>query len=71
MISIIITPPLDMELKNEARLPALNALILNNSSLNIGSATRLSINGKATRRPTPATREAMTHGLPQPIAEFP
>ncbi|MGO9812902.1 MAG: hypothetical protein ACLP53_19315, partial [Isosphaeraceae bacterium] len=69
MISIIKTPPLDMELKSEARLPALNAFILNSSSLNIGSATCFSINGKATRRPAPDTRAAITQGLPQPIAE--
>lgn len=60
IVSIIMTPPRDMELKKDARLPAVNAFILNKSSRNMGSATRLSMRGNATSKAAPPTSEAMT-----------
>jgi hypothetical protein len=52
-------------------LAAVNILFLKRSRRNIGSATLVSINGKATRRASPEARDAITHGLLQPIEELP
>jgi hypothetical protein len=60
-----------MELKKEAMLPILKALILKRSSLNNGSVARCSMNGNAMSKPAPVTRDAITKGLVHPMDEVP
>ena len=68
MISMNCWPPRAMAMSRPAMLPAVNALIRNKPSSNIGSAILLSMMQNTTSSATPPTSRPITVGLVQPMA---
>ena len=64
-------PPLAIAESSTARLPAAKARMRKSRRLNIGSATRVSMNTKTTSTATPPAIIASTNGFAQPMAELP
>ena len=56
---------------NPAAFPNAKFRILKRSIRNIGSSTRVSMTGNATRRASPITSAAITNGSRHPIASLP
>ena len=68
MISMNCWPPRAMAMSRPAMLPAVNALILNKLSSNIGSAMLRSMRQNTTSSATPPPSRPITSGLVQPMA---
>ncbi len=68
MMSMNCRPPLAMATTKAATLPAVNALIRNKLSSNIGSAMLLSITTNAANSKAPPTSSPRTAGFVQPMA---